>query len=175
MAQADNSDVAVEGPDTVALWIPLEPLGPPPLPAPLEFVRGSHVNSCGRVYSSLYGAHVGDPIPDVQAAPEDYDVVSFPCELGDVVCFHFATLHGGGATTGAGQRRRTVTLRYFGTDCRLSERSYEPREETAAQWQHGFSSGALLDVVEAEAAAARASGASGSAPLPRLRRRRPAL
>jgi len=174
VAQADNSDVAVEGPDTVALWIPLEPLGPPPLPAPLEFVPGPHLH-CGRVYSSLYGAHVGDPIPDVQASPEDYDVVSFPCEPSDVVCFQFGTLHGGGATTGAGQRRRTVTLRYFGTDCRLSERSYEPREETAAQWQHGFSSGALLAVVEAEAAAARGSGASGSAPLPRLRRRRPAL
>ena len=44
------------------------------------------------------------------------------------------TVHGGGATTGAEQTRRTEALRYFGEDCRLSARSYEPVEETAAQW-----------------------------------------
>jgi ectoine hydroxylase-related dioxygenase (phytanoyl-CoA dioxygenase family) len=40
-------------------------------------------------------------------------VVSWPVEPGDVVFFHFRTLHGG-APTRAGQRRRTLTLRFFG-------------------------------------------------------------
>lgn len=165
---ADNSDIAVEGEDSCAIWIPLDPTGPHPLPSPLEFVKGSHRWG---PFTSIYGHHVGTPIPDVQAARDEYDIISFPCEVGDVVCFHFGTLHGGGATTGAEQTRRAVALRYFGEDCRLSERSYQSIEETAAQWQQGFDTGALLDVVEAEreAEAEGAGGEGGLAPL--LRRR----
>ena len=44
-----------------------------------------------------------------------------PVEPGDLIVFHPATLHGG-APTHPGQRRRTLTLRFFGTDAIYDER-----------------------------------------------------
>ena len=48
-------------------------------------------------------------------------IVSFGVQTGDVVVFHPKTLHGG-AATGPGQRRRTLTLRFFGDDACYDER-----------------------------------------------------
>jgi ectoine hydroxylase-related dioxygenase (phytanoyl-CoA dioxygenase family) len=93
----------------------------------LEFVRGSH-------RGPLYAGIAFDPdddttprypdsdlprLPDIQADRSSFDVVSFPNEPGDVVMFHPAMLHGGGASDGP---RRTLSLRFFGDDV-----VYEPR------------------------------------------------
>jgi ectoine hydroxylase-related dioxygenase (phytanoyl-CoA dioxygenase family) len=85
----------------------------------LEFVRGSHLGP-------LYAGTNFDPndettpfyadwprIPDIEAARDEFDIVSFDIEPGDVVMFHPAVLHGGGASEG---RRRTLSVRFFGDD-----------------------------------------------------------
>jgi ectoine hydroxylase-related dioxygenase (phytanoyl-CoA dioxygenase family) len=64
-------------------------------------------------------------LPDIEASRDDFDLVSWAVEPGDVVVFHANVLHGG-APTRPGRRRRTVSLRYFGADA-----TYSPRQRIA--------------------------------------------
>src|SRR5438874_2517905 len=82
-----------------------------------EFVRGSHL---GPLYAGTSFDADGETapfykdmprIPDIEADRSSFDIVSFEIEPGDVVMFHPATLHGGGASEG---RRRTLSVRFFG-------------------------------------------------------------
>ena len=107
----DISDARVEGMDAVTMWMSLDPVS---AEESLELVRGSHL---GPVYDSVYGPPGSAPIPDVEGNRDNYDIVSFACQPGDAVLFHFGALHGGGQT-GAASTRRSVALRFIGPDCR---------------------------------------------------------
>jgi ectoine hydroxylase-related dioxygenase (phytanoyl-CoA dioxygenase family) len=97
-------------------WITVDPVA---AGQSLEFVRGSHL---GPLYAgtSFDADDETKPfyadmprIPDIEADRDSFDIVSFEIEPGDVVMFHPATLHGGGASEG---RRRTLSVRFFGDD-----------------------------------------------------------
>ena len=60
------------------------------------------------------------PLPDIEAARHHHEILSFATEPGDVIAFHTSMLHGGGATDLNTPERRTLTLRYFGEDCYIS-------------------------------------------------------
>ena len=107
----DISDARVEGMDALAIWMSFESVS---AEEGLELVRGSHL---GPVFDSYYGPVKSEPIPDVQCHRDDYDIVSFACQPGDAVLFHFGVLHGG-AQTGAASTRRSLALRFVGPDCR---------------------------------------------------------
>ena len=87
----------------------------------LEFIPGSHL---GTVYNTSKFDPKDDTrpndeslplprLPPIEAQRDKYEIISWPVERGDVVFFHFRTMHGG-APTRPGQRRRTLTLRFFG-------------------------------------------------------------
>ena len=107
----DISDLRVEGMDGLTMWLCLDPVS---AEVSLELVRGSHL---GPTYDSVNGTAGSGPIPDVQGHRDDYDIVSYACQPGDAVLFHFGVLHGGGQTEEA-TTRRSVALRFFGPDCR---------------------------------------------------------
>ena len=107
----DISDARVEGMDAVTVWMSLDPVS---AAESLELVRGSHL---GPVYDSYYAPAGSAPIPDIEGHRDAYDIVSFACQPGDAVLFHFGVLHGGGQT-GAGTTRRSLALRFVGPDCR---------------------------------------------------------
>jgi len=121
----DAPYLAVEGEHLAVFWINLEPV---PQAQSLEFVRGSWR---GTLYdgSSFDAADDTLPVfgsglprlPDIEAAREQWDIVSWAVEPGDVVVFHPATLHGGGSSRQGG-RRRTLSLRLFGTDAVFAAR-----------------------------------------------------
>jgi ectoine hydroxylase-related dioxygenase (phytanoyl-CoA dioxygenase family) len=106
----------------------------------LEFVRGSHR---GVLYNGSR-FELGDDtapinpssplprLPDIEADRGAFDIVSFAVEPGDVVIFHPAMLHGGAPTHGD-QRRRTLSLRFFGEDA-----VYDRREGYAGPRIAGF-------------------------------------
>lgn len=106
------------GEQVCGLWITLDPLE---AEHSLEFVRGSHRGTLyggtqldGSPYDDTAPVYPDMPrLPDIEGHREDYDIVSFPNEPGDVVLFHPACLHGGGAGPG---RRRTLSLRFYGDD-----------------------------------------------------------
>ena len=115
----DTSYLAVSGEHLLAFWISFESL---PKAYGLEFVRGSH-------RGTLYNTTRFDPadptrpifpsdslpsLPDIEAARDRFDIVSWATEPGDVIAFHTSVLHGGGAVDTTVGERRTLTLRYFG-------------------------------------------------------------
>jgi ectoine hydroxylase-related dioxygenase (phytanoyl-CoA dioxygenase family) len=113
-----------EGSQVCGFWITLDPVG---ADESLEFVRGSHR---GPLYNGIkfdpdnetspyYPDSDWPTLPDIQADRSPWDIVSFPNTPGDVVMFHPAMLHGGGASD---NERRTLSLRFFGDDV-----TYAPR------------------------------------------------
>jgi ectoine hydroxylase-related dioxygenase (phytanoyl-CoA dioxygenase family) len=116
----DASYLPVEGSQLAVMWISFEPVAKE---NSLEFVRGSHR---GTLYDGsrfdpaddtapLYGNGVLPRLPNIEAERDKWDIVSWAVEPGDILVFHTAMLHGGGPTH-HGQRRRTLSLRFFGDD-----------------------------------------------------------
>jgi ectoine hydroxylase-related dioxygenase (phytanoyl-CoA dioxygenase family) len=124
----DSSYLPVDGDRLAVLWISFDPV---PRESALEFVRGSQR---GPMYDGsrfdpaddtapLYGDGTLPRLPNIEAEREKWDIVGFGVEPGDVVAFHPAILHGGAATR-AGQRRRTLSLRFFGSDAVYARRPF---------------------------------------------------
>ena len=126
----DSSYLPVAGDHVAVCWITLDPLTEE---ESLEFVRGSHQGPMFNT-SAFDAADDTKPadetldlprLPDIEAARDEFDIVSWAVEPGDMVVFHANVLHGG-APISPGRRRRTVSLRYFGADA-----VYEPRRRIA--------------------------------------------
>ena len=114
----DGSYIPIDGDDVAVAWITFDPLSKADS---LEFVPGSHL---GPMYNTSKFHPKDDTIPHDESLPlprlppieaerHKWPTISWAVEPGDVVFFHFRTLHGG-APTRAGQQRRTLTLRFFG-------------------------------------------------------------
>ena len=130
----DSPYLPVRGTQLAVMWISFDPVASDHA---LEFVRGSHQ---GPIYDGsrfdpeddtlpLYGDGTYPRLPDIEADRSRWPLVSWPTGPGDVLVFHPAVLHGGGATDLAG-RRRTLSLRFFG-------------EDAVVAWRPGMAPGAL--------------------------------
>ncbi len=122
----DAPYLPVRGAHLAVAWMSFEPVG---AEHALEFVRGSHR---GPLYDGsrfdpdddtapLYGDGSLPRLPDIEADRARWPIVSWATEPGDLVIFHPAVLHGGGAT-GADSSRRTLSLRFFGPDAVVATR-----------------------------------------------------
>jgi ectoine hydroxylase-related dioxygenase (phytanoyl-CoA dioxygenase family) len=60
-------------------------------------------------------------LPDIERERDRFDIVSWAVEPGDVLIFHPRMLHGG-APTHEGRQRRTLSLRFFGSDAVFAPR-----------------------------------------------------
>ena len=133
----DSSYLAIAGRHLAVAWISFDPV---PRTDALEFVRASHLGplyngsrfELGDDTAPINPASSLPRLPDIQAARAGWDITGFETRPGDVVLFHPAMLHGGGATHPGG-RRRTLTLRFFGTDA-----VYDAREGRAGPRIAGF-------------------------------------
>jgi ectoine hydroxylase-related dioxygenase (phytanoyl-CoA dioxygenase family) len=136
----DSSYLTIAGKDLAVAWITFDPVG---AADSLEFVRGSHKGvlyngSSFKLGDDTAPLHPDAPmprLPDIEARRGDFDIVAFGVEPGDVVLFHPALLHGG-APTHPGMRRRTLTLRFFGSDA-----VYDARPGPAGPRLDGFHRG----------------------------------
>lgn len=127
-----DSDLPIDAEGAVCLWTSFENLE---REDGLEFARGSHQ---GPRYNHIIGmgadgqplllyptAAEKRPFPDIDAARQEFDLISWATGPGDVVLFHSLTIHGGAPVPPAGQRN-TLCLRFFGPDaryCQLPERT----------------------------------------------------
>ncbi len=103
----DQPYYCVEGQQNVSFWIPLDPVAEA---ISLRCIRGSH--RWGDEYSptrfngsKLYAHSRFKELPDIDAHPDDYDIVSWALEPGDAVAFHYRTLHGARGNATARARR----------------------------------------------------------------------
>ena len=122
----DTSYYPWGGSQWVNMWISFDPV---PLSHALEVIRGSH-------RQTLYDGTRFDPsdptlplwgdagdfprLPDIEAErandPNSWDAVAFDIEPGDALLLHPGTLHGGGPVDTELPSRRTLALRFFGSD-----------------------------------------------------------
>jgi ectoine hydroxylase-related dioxygenase (phytanoyl-CoA dioxygenase family) len=120
----DASYLPIDGEQLAVMWITFDPVVRTDC---LEFVRGSHHGILydgsrfepGDDTAPLYGTL--PRLPDIEAARDRFDIVSWDVNPGDVLIFHPAMLHGGAPTHG-GRRRRTLSLRFFGDDAVFAPR-----------------------------------------------------
>jgi ectoine hydroxylase-related dioxygenase (phytanoyl-CoA dioxygenase family) len=120
----DASYLPIDGQQLAVMWITFDPVAREDC---LEFVRGSHRGILydgsrfdpGDDTAPLYGTL--PRLPDIEAARDRFDIVSWDINPGDVLIFHTATLHGG-APTHNQRRRRTLSLRFFGDDAVFAPR-----------------------------------------------------
>jgi ectoine hydroxylase-related dioxygenase (phytanoyl-CoA dioxygenase family) len=110
----DSQDLPVEGSQFATVWMSFAPVGKDEA---LEFVRGSHwgVRFAAAARNDPEAAKYLPPVPDVPGNRDRYEIVSWATEPGDLLIFHPAMLHGG-APTLPGSKRRTLSMRFFGTD-----------------------------------------------------------
>ena len=124
----DDPYYGIEGMDNVSLWIPLDPV---PTTIALRCIKGSHLT--GRrfipnrfVDDSPYVAEAAgfELFPSVDELESIGETVVCEAEPGDIVAFHYRTLHSAPGTTGHPRRRRVVSMRYLGDDARWITRPW---------------------------------------------------
>lgn len=119
----DKGYFQISGQQCVIVWIPLDPAGLEN--GTLQYVRGSHLS--GEVYApsvffarSLRIGAKGKLVPDIEANPDAYDLISFNVEPGDVIVHHVNTIHGAGGNMSS-RDRRAMSFRYCGDDIRYAD------------------------------------------------------
>lgn len=134
----------VEGLKTVSMWIPVDPVAIETCP---QFIAGSHrweklVLPVKWLDDSGFYAGDGDylPVPDPEAEPDRYRVLSWDMEPGDVILFDFRTVHGAPGNL-SDRRRRAVSLRWVGDDVRYTDR---PGRTSPPYPGHGMNAGQRL-------------------------------
>jgi ectoine hydroxylase-related dioxygenase (phytanoyl-CoA dioxygenase family) len=125
----DEPYYCVDGASNVSLWVSLDPV---PRQAGVEFIVGSHL--WGRRFvprkfvdqsSYVTDANGFELVPDIDPIRDQHEIVSFEVEPGDVIAFHYRTLHSAPGTRGlTNTRRRAVSFRYLGSDARFATRPW---------------------------------------------------
>jgi ectoine hydroxylase-related dioxygenase (phytanoyl-CoA dioxygenase family) len=121
----------IEGRMNCSMWIPVDPV---PRESTLEFVAGSHngpwflPRSFMDEQAKWFPEGVLADLPDIEAAPQQYPIIAWEVEPGDVICFHMLTLHASAGTSGT-QRRRVFSLRFLGDDIRHAPRAWPTSPE----------------------------------------------
>ncbi|MEQ9434691.1 phytanoyl-CoA dioxygenase family protein [Hyphomonas sp.] len=114
----------IEGEQCVIVWIPLDPAGLEN--GVTQYVRGSHLwgqTFAPNVFVSQTPISTSTEIrcPDIEAAPELYNIVSFDVEPGDVIIHDVRTVHGAGGNR-SDTWRRAMSFRYCGDRIRYRDR-----------------------------------------------------
>lgn len=122
--------IPLAGKQLATVWINLDPVESS---QSLNFVRGSHL---GPLYNptafkaeepeaTMFVSDAWPTLPDIQNHLEEFDLLAWDLTPGDLIVFHPAILHGGGATL-LGKTRRTLSLRFFGDDAYCDSRPLAP-------------------------------------------------
>ena len=144
----DQPYYCVNGHQICVLWLPIDPVAEE---VSLQCVRRSH--NSGAMYDPIhfkdglsgYGrneASAYSPMPDIDAHPENFEVLKWKLERGDCIVFHGLTIHGAPGNSSGERRRRAVSTTWLGDDTTYIERPgmMEPHIE-----DNGLSEGDSLD------------------------------
>jgi len=121
----------VDGRQNCSMWISVDPVA---RPSTLEFVAGSHLGpwlmprSFKENQANWFPEGTLADLPDIEAARDQYPILGWEIEPGDVVCFHMLTLHGAGGVA-ENRRRRVFSVRFLGDDMRHTPRQWTTSPE----------------------------------------------
>lgn len=140
----DQPYYCLDGDQNVSLWVALDPV---PASSGMRFLAGSHrwnrwfvprrfvdhtayadPGSPTRTDPDAGGERRYELVPDVDALvaddPDRHRIVSFDVEPGDVVAFHYRTLHDAPGNR-LDHSRRAVSFRWVGDDATFAERPWQ--------------------------------------------------
>jgi len=112
----------------------------------VRFVRGSHrwnkvfyprIFENGASFNHDQASAVLEDVPDIDASPDQYDILAWALEPGDTIVFDYRTLHGTGDAT-ITSMRRAFSTRWLGDDMRYCDR---PGETSPPYIDHGMQDG----------------------------------
>jgi ectoine hydroxylase-related dioxygenase (phytanoyl-CoA dioxygenase family) len=139
----DSTYFHAEGSQTCVMWVPVDPVRDEH--GPMRYIRGSHKwnrNFKPNVFVSTlpFPGAEGEMVPDIDGHEEDYDLIQFDVDPGDIIIHHYKTVHGAGANHSRYQVRRAASLRYIGDDMTYIHRPYAPpQSHHIHQLKHGDS------------------------------------
>ncbi len=145
---------SIEGYDTCTIWMPLVPVKKENA---LAFVPGSHLDNSifdqpnfgdlnpdnkTDVDQVNFSGIAEDSIPDIDANPEEYGVISWDMEPGDCVAFNSRILHGGSGKLPEETGLEVFTTKWLGDDARIKFREcgMDP-DHSAIMTEHGLKPG----------------------------------
>jgi ectoine hydroxylase-related dioxygenase (phytanoyl-CoA dioxygenase family) len=122
----DQPYYCVNGEQVCGLWVALDPIL---RETSLELIAGSH--RWGRWFQPVrVGTNAPlnekdgfDPMPDIDAHRENYEILSWDLEPGDAIAFHLLTIHGSQPNPSQVLRRRAFITFWVGDDARFTRRS----------------------------------------------------
>lgn len=142
----DDPYYGVEGMDNVSIWVPLDTV---PASIALRCITGSHLSPRRFIPNRFVddspyvrAAEGFETFPSVEELESLGTVVTCPAEPGDVVAFHYRTLHSAPGTAHHAHRRRVVSYRYVGDDARWITRPWKTSPPFEAE---GLVDGDVLD------------------------------
>lgn len=115
----DLSFWPIRGEQISSFWIPLDPVTRES--SGLMYVRGSHrwpqrFKAISPDYVAVIIDEQMDDVPDINANPEQYELLDWEMVPGDLLMFHPLTLHGSHGNRHRTRRRRALALRWTGDD-----------------------------------------------------------
>jgi hypothetical protein len=115
----DLSFWPIRGEQICSFWIPLDPVTCEN--SGLMYVRGSHrwpqrFKAISPDYVAAIVDESMDDVPDINANPEQYELLDWDMDPGDILMFHPLTLHGSYGNQHRTRRRRALALRWTGDD-----------------------------------------------------------
>jgi len=121
----DWSYFQIDGDKCCIVWIPLDSVDVEN--GRMEYIAGSH--RTGNIYApNIFFAQSASPVspyeklPDIEGHREDYSIIGFDCEPGDVIIHHVKTIHGSGGNLSEDRMRRALSFRYCGDDIRYFDK-----------------------------------------------------
>ncbi len=118
---------SVEGFDTCSAWMPLVSVA---RESTLEFVAGSH-RWRQKLVQENFGALTGEgrdqvefgedaaPFPDIEGNRDDYEILGWAMEPGDVVVFNARMVHGGSGNLAPDRDLKVFNTQWLGDDVRV--------------------------------------------------------
>lgn len=119
----------IDGFQNCSMWMPVDPV---PLEASLRFVAGSHLGPWLMPRSFMSKESKWFPegsladLPDIDADPSAYRILSWALEPGDAIFFHMLALH---SASGTQTRRRVLSVRFLGDDIVHAPRNWRTSPE----------------------------------------------
>jgi ectoine hydroxylase-related dioxygenase (phytanoyl-CoA dioxygenase family) len=108
----------VEGRQNISFWIPVDPVS---RASTLEFVAGSHQGPWLMPRTFMTNQAKWFPegslteLPDIEQNRQDFPILGWDLQPGDLVCFHMLSLHASAGVDGT-NRRRVYSVRFLGDD-----------------------------------------------------------
>jgi len=148
---------SIEGFQTMGIWMPLVPVEKK---SSLEFIRGSHkweqkykqIDFDDVSPEALKNAKANldgegwEPLPDFDADPERWGIISWEMEPGDCAVFNGRTYHGGSGRLSEGRDLSVYNTKWAGDDVRAAFRPWKMQpDHTGKMLAGGMKHGDALD------------------------------